>query len=827
MTVLLPAVLCYHCGLPVPEDSGEGRQFCCRGCHMAYEWIHASGLEEFYRRREGNESPRPEVDSSAIQTELLAYDTDAFHARYVRQDGTGISEVSLFLEGIHCAACVWLNEKLLSSLPGVQKARVNFATHRATVRWDRQQTPLSTMIMTLRRIGYHAEPYDIEMVEGRHGQRHRDLLIRLGVAGFGAANVMLIAVALYAGYWQGMEPQFKSYFHWVSWLIATPVVFYSGWIFHRDAWVGLRARRLTMDLPISLGALVTYFYSVWVMVIGSGEVYFDSVATLVFALLTGRYLEAMARRKAADASERLLRLEPRVATVLREAEEIVIPTRDVRVGEMVLIRPGERIPVDGVVREGASSVDNALLTGESLAILKQIGDTVASGTLNLEGVLRIEATHVGEESTLARIVRLVEDAQTGRPPLQRLADRVAGWFIAGVLLVALLTFSYWLGEIGTALALQHAVAVLIITCPCALGLAVPVSVITAVGLAARMGILIKQTEALEGLARVDRVVLDKTGVVTAGEPKVVKLLLVKSGRTAEELLTAAASLELFSEHPLGKAIVREARARSCCLESIRMETVRNTPGMGVEGWTDAGLALRVGRPEFIIDWIGTPLLEPVEDAGEVPVSWIACAEQGQLLGWIGLSDPLLDDVAESVQRCQELGLSPLLLSGDRKSVVEAIARQAGIAACLGGVFPEGKVQAVVDLQNQGYVVAMVGDGLNDAPAMARANVSIAVVKAVDVSVEVADIVLLRRELSLVPQAILLGRATVRIIRQNFMLALCYNLLAIPLAAFGYVIPLVAAIAMPLSSLTIILNALRLRKLMKRQTAGLQHGKHIA
>jgi Cu2+-exporting ATPase len=807
---------CYHCGLPVvdpgvhtlPVDDTH-LEFCCRGCLMAYQWIHAAGLEEFYRRREGQEGARPAVEGRAAER-VLAYDTPAFHDRYVRTDDQGLSEVSLFLEGIHCAACVWLNEKVLASIPGVQRARVNFATHRATVLWDCRLTPLSTIVTMLQRIGYHAEPYDPDLIEGHHSRRNRDLLIRLGVAGFGAANVMLLAVALYAGYFHGIDPHLKNYFHWIAWGIATPVVFYSGWVFHRDAWHGLRAGRLTMDLPISLGALVTYGYSVWVMLSGTGEVYFETVATFVFVLLTGRYLESTARRRAADASERLLRLEPRVATVLRDGVECVVATRDVQVGECLLVRPGERIPVDGCITLGLSTVDESLLTGESVAVAKQPGDAVASGTLNLDGALQLTATRVGEASTLARIVRLVEESQTGRPPLQRLADRAAGHFVAIVLTLAVLTFGYWWWAVNLDIAVQNAVAVLIITCPCALGLAVPVALITAVGAAAREGILIKQTGALEQMAQIRHVMLDKTGVITAGTPRVVRVCPA-DGVTGDELLRMAASLESFSEHPLGMAIVQEARARNLVIDST-LTSVHNTPGMGLEGWTADGAQWRVGRPSFVAELTGGMAPEaPADDPQIGAASWAACAANGRWMGWIGLADPLLEDVPYAIRLLHRMGMATQLLSGDRQAVVDAVARAAGVPAWSAGLLPADKVQAIVALQEQGHVVAMVGDGVNDAPAMARANVAIAVARAVDLSASVADVVFLRQDLTLLPRTLRLGQRVVQVIRQNFMLAILYNLLAIPLAASGHVIPLVAAIAMPLSSLAVILNALRLRR----------------
>ncbi|MBF0284936.1 MAG: heavy metal translocating P-type ATPase [Magnetococcales bacterium] len=809
------AASCHHCGLPLPagevlslREEGRTLPFCCIGCQTAYRLIHSAGLEEYYQRRT-TPSGRPE-DEGAEGLEV--YDSAAFAKQYVRAKPDGTQEVSLFLEGIHCAACVWLNEKILGGLPGVVSARVNFSTHRAVVRWDPTGVKLSQVIGAVRRIGYRAEPYDPQAVEARILRRDKELLVRLGVAGFGAANVMLLAVALYAGYFQGIEDRFKQYFHWVSLVIATPVLFYSGWVFFKGAWSGLRVGRLTMDLPIALGALVTYLHSVSVTLSGRGEVYFDSVAMFIFVLLTGRYLESAARRKAAGATERLLRLAPVTATVLRDDQPITVPVQEVVVGDLFLVRPGERIPVDGEVISGQSGVDESLLTGESLPVSKGPGEVLAGGTLNLDGALTARAVRVGEETAIARIARLVEAAQSSRPPVQSLADRVAGRFIAVVLTLAGATWLYWHG-VGSPHALEYAVAVLIITCPCALGLATPAAVVTAAGTAARMGLLIKNGEALERLARVTHVVLDKTGVVTQGRPEVMRLVPAP-GVSEEELLSLAAAVERFSEHPLGKATARAGRERGWIAPGV-VEQAQNHPGLGLEAILD-GRRVRVGRGGFVRELTGGAWIEP-QDEGS-PMTWAACGEEGRFLGWLGLADRLKGDAHEAVAALQAMGLEVRLLSGDREAVVAETARLLGVTHYIAGAPPGGKEAEIARLQSLGAVVAMVGDGVNDAPAMARADVALAVENAVDVSVEAADGALLSRRLILAPQAIALGRETVRVIRQNFVLSASYNALAVPLAMAGWVIPVVAAVAMPLSSLLVIGNALRLKKL-----AGVEEG----
>ncbi|MEO5348615.1 MAG: heavy metal translocating P-type ATPase [Magnetococcus sp. YQC-3] len=797
--------LCYHCGLPLPPDlpvTGEEEIFCCPGCRQAWQMIREMGLTDYYQRRDADSmgmQPR-----GTEEAELSPFDDPTYQERLVQTVGES-REVSLILDGIHCAACVWLNEQVLRKQAGVEHVWINFATHRARVRWDPRRIPLSAIIGTIRRIGYQAEPYDPTQREAQSARQDRALLTRLGVAAFGAANVMFIAIALYAGYFQGMEAETKQFFHWVSLLLATPVLLFSGSIFVRGAWRGLRMGRLTMDLPIALGAWVTYLYSLVVTLRGSGEIYFDSVSMFLFFLLTGRFLESIARSKAAGAMERLLNLEPQHAVVLRDGEPRSVPVREVRVGETLLIKPGERIPVDGTILTGCTSVDESMLTGESLPVTRAPGDGLVCGTQNLDGAVTLTATRVGTETSLARILRLVERAQGERPPMQGIADRVAARFVGWVLFLAVVTLAIWWWK-DPAQALENMVAVLIITCPCALGLAAPAAMITAMGTAARMGILLKNGETIERLERVTRVALDKTGVLTTGTLRVEGLFPL--GEMDEKgLLRWAAMLEQHSEHPVGRAIHRACQARGWQpLDALH--TVRNWPGLGMEAHTDAG-RLRVGRAEFVLEGVATPPPLPPEER-ETPATWVACGVEGRLLGWIALADTPKANAGQVVVALKKMGLSVALLSGDRRAVVEQVGRLTGVTEMASDLLPEGKEQAIAGWQRGGEVVAMVGDGVNDAPALARADLAMVVAQAADLAVASADVILLNRDFYSVVQVFLLARRTVAIIRQNYLFSMCYNLFAIPLAMAGFVAPIVAAISMPLSSLIVVGNALRLR-----------------
>nr|CRH06241.1 Heavy metal-translocating P-type ATPase [Candidatus Magnetococcus massalia] len=804
--------VCYHCGLPIPESvditlqhAGLDLHFCCVGCKTAFQLINDSGLLAFYLRRDPQESGnRPDEEAEGG---LRVFDDPEYQQRVVRELTDGSQEVHLLLEGIHCAACVWLNEKVLSELPGVIKAQVNFSTHRATLQWRRDELPLSVILNAVRRIGYKAEPYDPESVENRHKKRDRDLLLRMAVAGFGAGNVMLMAVALYAGYFTGIEEQYKNFLHFLSLVIATPVVFFSGWPFFRGAINGLRVGRLNMDVPIALGAMTTYSYSVWVALTASGEVYFDSVTMFLFFLLTGRYLESGARRRAASATERLISMEPKTAVVVRDGETITLPIREVAVGEEVVVRPGTQIPLDGEILQGQSTLDESMLTGESLPISKGVGDRVAGGSMNIEGGLTIRVERLSSDSAIARIIRLVEASQASRPPIQTLADRIAGRFVAAILVLASITLVYWL-MVDPSQALENTVALLIITCPCALGLATPAAIVVATGVASRQGLLIKGGEVLESLAKVSSVVLDKTGTLTGGEPQVVHIEAV-AGVEVDALLAKAVTVERLSEHPMARAIIREAGRRE--LSPLTHEvTLKNHPGLGVEGHWE-GHQLLVGRRAFIAQQSSFELPEEPDD-GDLPVSWIGVADESRFLGWIGMADTPREDAPQAVAHIKQMGLDTLVLSGDREQVVQAMSQKVGVDHAIGELYPEDKVAKIAELQEQGTMVAMVGDGVNDAPALARADVALAVENASDVSMETADVVLLNPRLETAVDAIRLAQETMRVIRQNFTFSFLYNATVIPLAMMGMVLPVVAAITMPLSSLIVVGNAMRLNRL---------------
>ncbi|MCG8426563.1 MAG: heavy metal translocating P-type ATPase, partial [Chromatiales bacterium] len=492
---------CFHCSLPVDpseqisaEIQGEFRDFCCIGCKSVCEAIYAAGLEGFYQRTPEGALLAPPPD---LPKELALYDLDEVQEEFVDSLGEQ-RDIHLLVEGIHCAACVWLIENTLKAMPGIIEARVNLSGRRLHVKWDNQQLKLSAVIQRLGQIGYAAVPYDPDVAEGSLQRENRNLLYRMAFAGFGMMNLMWISIALYTGADQG---EFRSMFHWVGFFLATPTLIYSGYPFYKGAISGLKSMHLSMDLPIAIGATITYLYSVYVTLADTaiGEVYYDTVVNFLFVILVGRYLEAISKKQAVASTQRLLDLQPRVATILLDGEEKITPIRAVKAGDRVLIKPGERIPADGVIITGQSSVDEAMLTGESVPVSKEVGDKLSAGTINGHGALTMEVEGLLKNTALGRIIRLVEDAQASKAPIQCVADRIVPWFVAVTIGLAITTFIWWIDN-DFEKALMAATAVLIITCPCAFGLATPMSIAVASGAGARHGILVKNGEVLESLS---------------------------------------------------------------------------------------------------------------------------------------------------------------------------------------------------------------------------------------------------------------------------------------------------------------------------------------
>ena len=728
-------------------------------------------------------------------------------AAYVHPVGDGMAEAHLMIEGIHCAGCVNTIEKGLLQR-GAADVRVNLGNHRATLRWDETRQSLGGLLAELKGLGYEAHPYDPKGQEQTGRQLWRRMLLRLGVAGFGAGNVMLLSVGLYAGRAHGMAGEYRLLLQGASALLALPVLLFGGWPFLAGAWAALRRARFSMDSLIALGILTTFSASTLALLRGEGETYYDSVVMIVFFLLLGRALETLARNRGGSVTEGLLGLQGQWATVLEDGKPRQVPLAAVRPGWRLLVRPGDAIPTDGRISEGVSELDESAMTGESAPRPVKPGERVLGGTVNLAAPLVMLAEQVGEQTVLARICAMVEQAQAAKAPIQGLADRVAAHFVSVILLLSGLTFAVWQWLLpGTAPQAPWLIAtsVLIIACPCALGLATPVAVLAGGFLAGAKGVLIKGGEVLEQAARVSDVVLDKTGTLTQGHLQV-KQVWDWQNQSRRDWLGAAAAVEAQSAHPLAQAVLRQWEREFPATPLPAALEAAGLPGLGVQG-TVHGQEVLVGSGRLMAER-GIDLPGGCGEEAAGTLCHVAIA--GKAVGMLALEDPLRDDAVQTVCALKALGLQLHLLSGDRPEVVAQVAEAVSIAQAQGALLPGDKLARIVALQQQGKIVAMVGDGLNDTPALSQADVGIAVSTGSDLALETAGIILLKARLLGLADAITLSRRTLGIIKQNLALSLGYNLLAVPLAMVGWVMPLFAALAMASSSLLVVGNALRFR-----------------
>lgn len=790
-----PPLKCIHCkeiflpaDLVSTEIDGQTLNFCCHGCSSAYQIINGAGLSSYYRRQDR----QTVANKEAIQTK---YDPE-YLARFVSH-ANDIDRISLIIDGIRCASCIWVIERILQKQPGVHSARVNFATHRILIDFDQAQISPALICTQLAQIGYIPRPYSPDELQQSADREQRSLMFRFGTAVFLSMQLMGFSIALYAGYFQGINPQTRDLLQILAALVTTPVIFYSGYPFLRGAWYSLLNRQPNMDLLIALGSLSAYSYSLYALTIG-GEIYFDTAAMIITLILAGRLFESSARRKASASVDRLLKLAPAKASRWQDEEWISVDSQQLQPGDRIQVVAGERLPADGIIRSGATEIDEAAVTGEPLPVVREIGSNVTSGTLNLTGRIEVEITAAAADSFISRVAGMVEQAQARKAPVQRLADRIATIFIPIVLLIAAVTFFFWGGgENG----LLYAITVLVVACPCALGLATPTAVMVATGRAAEEGILYRGGDVLEATADIKLIAFDKTGTLTTGKPQVAKIQPISITET--QLLQLLANTEAGSQHPLAKGILERAREQN--LTTSPQNSSQTVPGRGIKSSGRDGEIL-AGSQLFLQE----QGIEFATTNNNSSNSEVHLAQNGEYRGWIELSDQAQEDAATLISTLKQAGYQTLLLTGDRTDAAAALSAQLNLDNYHAQLTPADKAQLIEQWPDSR--VMMVGDGINDAPALSAARIGCTLAGSTDIAVESADLILTRPKLSNLLTALNLSRCSMKIIRQNLLWAFSYNLIALPLAASGHLAPVYGAAAMAISSICVVTNSLRLKRI---------------
>lgn len=798
---------CDHCGNPIQlvriesKFESDTKVFCCEGCETVYSIIHSLGGSYYYQLK-GNTKLSPvemEENDTEIENELV-------YQKFVRVSGE-FSEVSVQITNIHCSACVWINEKVLNEEEGILSAQINFASGRARIRFDQSKIKISKILSLIRAIGY--KPVLFSPTEGNleKSKQLKTLLLRIGVAGFCFGNIMILSVALYSGYFTGIDLNLKRMFHYASWVFATPAYLYSGFPFLSGFLTSIRRRTLSMDFLLFLGISMAYFYSVYVTLTDRGEVYFDSVAMIYFFILIGKYFEEKARVFASDKLESILCKLPETSVRISENGDTTIPSTEIKLGDHIKVAPGKRIPVDAILLSDVTYVDESFLTGESVPIRKQKGDSILAGSLSIDNPALILANSDYHASTLSSLKLRLEEALHLKPKIQIVTERIASYFISVVFLLAFVCFGVWMlvtaGDLEQSLVTT--ISVLIVACPCALGISVPTALVTNHILNAEKGVLLKNPSVVETLAKANSIFLDKTGTLTEGK------FLVRLVTVAEEFLPFVYRIEKEINHPLAKSLVKYLspfRSVKETANEMELLELQNVPGQGVKGkiqWFNNAHSVLIGNATLFKNENIT-----TDSFPEMEGSLIQVAINGKFVGTFLLADEVRPDAGSFVTLLKQMIPKISILSGDRFSAVKNIAHSLGIQQFYSDLSPEEKANIVQDSQNKGNVVIMVGDGINDSLSLASANVSISHTEAEDMSLEKSDIVLTSGNLNGIVHSLLSAKKTREVILQNIIISFCYNSIMLPLAMFGLMLPVICAVFMACSSLTVLLNSLSIR-----------------
>ena len=790
-------VACSHCHLEFDKSVmiiDHEHYFCCNGCQGVFHLLSEEGLDSFYNKA-GDVTLTPPTQQYEDSSN---FNSPAFYDKFVKINKEGFSEVSLIIEGIHCSACVWLNEKALHKMDGVIEANINFTNNKAIVTWADNVVKLSEIIDMIRAIGYNAFPYDATIQEVHANKERKDYYLRMAVAIFASMNIMWIAVAQYAGYFSGITQDIKTILNIAEGILATPVLFYSGWIFFRGAYYGIKTKIVNMDILVATGASLTYLYSIYITTMETGEAYFDSVSMIITFVLIGKFLEVLSKKNAADALDIIGSNFPSEVNIVKETRIISCKLADVLVGDIVVVSSGEKVLLDGEIINGDGSFDESSLTGESEPIYKTKGDTVIAGTTSIDADIHFRASKDFEHSTLSNLVTLLDTAINKKPKIQQMANKLSEYFSGVILALAFLTFTiWWLWPHSFEASFMVGISVIIIACPCALALATPIATLVGLSLGSKRGILFKEAAQLETMAKVDTLILDKTGTITIGKPEVIQ------EHVYEEFdIKLLYSLVKSSNHPVACGIVEYLRQNNENLDEVIFNEFSQIPACGISASINeqkffGGNLKLMNENNIHIDFVSENTL-------------FYFAINDKVIAIYELSDKIKDFTKDIVNNLSKKGVEIIMLTGDNANSAKKVASEVGISKVMYEQTPEDKANFIDTLHKEQKTVVMVGDGVNDILALASADIGIVMGSGSDIAVDVSDVVLLDDSLKSLEDTFKISRTTYALIKQNLGISLVYNAITIPLAMGGYVIPLVAAISMSVSSLLVVGNSMRIR-----------------
>lgn len=807
-------VKCNHCHLEFSENvmiKENDLNFCCKGCQGVYHLLKSDGLDSFYDKL-GNKTIAPPL--KIVNDDITKFDSKNFLDNYVSVTKEGFSQIDLIIEGIHCAACVWLNEKILYETKGIIEANINFTSNKARIVWDEEKLKLSEIILKIRAIGYNAYAYDSSVADVQASKAKRDYFIRMMVAVIASMNIMMLSVAKYTGFFTGISDEVKNMIHIGEFLLSTPVLFYSGWIFFKGGYYGLKNRMVNMDLLVASGSTLTYTYSMFILFGAKGESYFDSVAMIITFVLVGKYLEVIGKKSAVDTLDKIKSSLPLEAVVIENNIKKTVALNSIKIGDIIEIKAGEKVPVDGKIIKGEGFFDESTLTGESLPIYKKATDLVFSGTINSNALIEYEVTKDFKNSTFSSIVTLLEDSLNSKPKIQTKAAEISKYFTVTILSLATATFLVWY-FFGIDLGFDYngttqfersfivAVSVIVIACPCALALATPMASLVGISELAKKSLLFKEAKFIESLAVANTVVFDKTGTLTKGELNVAKMKILDENIHKLNLLY---SILCASTHPVSRSIKKHLETKYDLIEK-KLDNVKNIEAKGMSASYS-----NIDGKTFELLGGNVDLLKQngIYYKFESNKTVYLFAINKRVIATFELEDEIKENAKELVEFLQNKNIEVVMLTGDNENVASRVAKELNIKKYFSFQTPISKANYIKELKKENKTVVMVGDGVNDSVALSNADVAIAMGNSADVSLAISDVVLLNSSLNSLKDAFVISSKTYKFIKQNLFLSLLYNTITIPLAMAGLVIPLIAALSMSLSSLMVVLNSLRIK-----------------